>query len=316
VACFIYPVRSAIASAAFIVIQSLVCSGFAHAQTKPSAASSPVPAAAENPNSLIEKDIFGFTGTSDTGNKGDIALGLENDGRISKRDGRYFAFSSKAFAGYTFADNWWVGVAAFGTLHNIRNVTAQPFNLNRGQIDGGSVEIMHRLISRSASNPFAVALAFESRWGRFDGGSGLRATSSSNEFKLHVDAVVIPGRLFWAGNLNWSPTRQQDPLARNVWLRSSGTNISTALAAAVTESATIGAELRYQTQFNSLLPRRYAGHAVFLGPTAMIKVNEVISINGTFAMQIAGSAKATPGQHLDLDNFERRIFRVSLQAGF
>ncbi len=277
---------------------------------------SEAPATDHPASDLMDEDVFGFSTNSDTGSKGDRGAGSESVGRFGKRDGRYFVLAPKYFAGYTFADNWWVGVSAFGEMHRVNNVSVQPLNLNRRHFDGASIEIMHRLIARSATNPFGLSVSFEPRWGRVDGGSGLVATSASGEFKLFADLEVIPGKVFWAANANWAPGVQKDPALQTTWVRSSGTNLSTAVAFAVGHEATLGAEVRYQSQFNKLLPRNLAGRALFVGPTAMIHLTEDVSLNGTFAMQVAGASKSTPGQKFDLDNFERRIFRVALQAGF
>ena len=274
------------------------------------------PAATHPASDLIYEDIFGFSSNAETGSRGDKGAGLETVGRFAKRDGRYFALGPKYFTGYTFADNWWVGISAFGELHRIKNVSVQPVNLSRRHFDGASIEIMHRLIARTAANPFGLSVSFEPRWGRVDGGSGLVATSTSGEFKLFADAEIIPGKVFWAANANWAPGVQKDPTLQTTWVRSSSTNLSTAIAFAVGNEATLGAEIRYQSQFNKLLPRSLAGHALFVGPTAMVHLTDDVSLNGTFSMQVAGAAKATPDKRLDLDNFERRNFRVALQAAF
>ena len=78
----------------------------------------------EHPASdMITEDAFGFTAPTDVGDPGEWGYGTENDGRMKKRDGRYFGLATKFFAAYTFAPNWSIGVAGFGSRNYIRDVT-------------------------------------------------------------------------------------------------------------------------------------------------------------------------------------------------
>lgn len=282
------------------------------------AAAAPIPACANDEeyhrDDLVHEDNFGFTASTETGDRGDKWAGIENDARLSRRDGRYFALGSKIYTGFAPWENWAVSVAGFGDFHRIRGVSALPGNLNRIGFDGASVEVAHRILSRSASNPLAVTLAVEPRWGRLDGASGLVAASSSVEMKFQADMVVAPG-LFWAVNATMAPVVQRDPALPNVWVRGTGAGLSTALATAVSNRATIGAELRYQMQFQNYGLRNMTGHATYIGPTMAFRLEEQISINMVYLAQIAGHAKGVAGR-FDLDNFERRTFRVAITGGF
>lgn len=270
-----------------------------------------------DPHDLIYENIFGITGITETGDKGDRGAGIETDFRLGKRDGRYFAASPKFFYSYTFADDWYITTNAFIDRHRIRNVSSLPADANRWAFDGLSLEIGHRILRRSPGNPFAVAVAFEPRWGRVDGVSGLQTNSFSGEFKFLIDAIVVPGLLFWGANATFAPGEQRNIATRSKWLKGSGASLSTAFAVAVSDRATLGAEVRYQMQYNSLGISRFAGAATFLGPTGVLRLGEQVSINGAFLVQVAGRAKsATPGARYDLDNFERRVVRFGLHAGF
>lgn len=265
---------------------------------------------------LVHEDNFGFTSTTETGDRGDRWVGLENDVRLARRQGRYFALGSKAYAGITPADNWAISVAGFGDYHRIAGVAALPANVHRAAFDGASIEVAYRILSRSPSNPLAVTVAVEPRWGRLDGGSGLVATSTSVEAKLLADMVIVPGALFWAANATVAPARQRDPLSGNIWARGTGASLSTALAAVVSARATLGAEVRYQMQFQNYGLRSMIGHATYIGPTMAFRVAEQWSLNMVYLTQVAGHAKGVNGVRLDLDNFERRTFRVALTGGF
>ena len=261
-------------------------------------------------------DIFGFTSTSDVGKAGDMGIALENDGRFGKRDGRYGVITNKLEFGRTFTDRFWAGVSLFGAYHDMRNVTVQPIDRTMYQFDGISTEFKYKLVERSVTNPFALTAAVEPRWGRIDGGSGIHAESFSAEFKLLVDAPIVPEKLFWGFNLNWAPGVQQVVGDLSQTARSSSLNVSTALTYAITPTFMIGAEAKYLASYGDYFFRSEQGRAFFLGPTVFWKINDKMSLNAVLLPQIAGKSAATPGLALDLDAFERAIFRVKFAYAF
>ena len=103
-------------------------------------------------------DIFGFTAPTDTGDPGAHGAGFELDGAFGKRGGRYNVLTQKWAYERVIAENWSLGLAMFTAFHSLRNV---PGMLNRSAFgfDGLGFEIGHRLIERSATNPFAFKIA-------------------------------------------------------------------------------------------------------------------------------------------------------------
>jgi hypothetical protein len=260
-------------------------------------------------------DIFGFTTPTDVGNPGDTGFANENDGRVGKRAGSYGAANTRYEFGHTVAKDWWVGISAFGTYNHARNVP-DIADINRVAFDGSSFEIMHRLVRRSQASPFALAIAMEPRWARIDGVSGLTSSAISIEFKLFVDAVVVPDRLFWAGNVIWAPQRAEDPFDRRRWRSSSSLLVSSAIAYQVSPTLFAGAEARYLATYGGLIPTGDVGHAIYVGPTLLWKLTDKIAFNATFQPQVAGRSTANPNLRLDLDNFEKAQFRAKLSIAF
>lgn len=256
-------------------------------------------------------DIFGFSTPTDVGNPGDISIANENDGRSGKRAGSYRALNTKYELGYTFAPDWWVGLSAFGAFNLVRNVPGIA-DMGRINFDGMSFEIMHRLVRRSQTSPFAVAASIEPRWGRIDGTSGMTSQAVNVAFKLFVDAVVVPDQLFWAGNLTWAPQRAEDPNDRSRWLSSSSLLVSSAITYQISPFLFVGVEARYLGHHHSLLPTSEAGRAVYVGPTLWWKATDKVAFNATFQPQVAGRSTDNPTLRLDLDNFERAQFRAKL----
>jgi hypothetical protein len=278
------------------------------ALTQPSIAAEPVP---QVPND----DIFGFTTPTDIGNAGDTNFANENDGRFGKRGGRYDAVDSKLEFSRTLPGDWWIAGSFFSAYNHAQDVSGL-MNVENFSFDGLSFEIEHRILSRSVNNPLAASISVEPRWGRIDPASGLVANSFGAAFKLFVDAVILPDKLFWAANLIWTPQTAQDPTNRDHWTASSGTLASTALTYQISNRLFAGAEARYLSEYDGAWPTHNLGNAFYLGPTLLWRITDKISFNTTFQPQIFGQSKLTPGQNLDLDNFERAQFRAKLAVTF
>ena len=153
-------------------------------------------------------DIFGFTDPTDVGDKGDRGLALELSNLAGKRDGRYWSPTLKTQIGYTPADNFAIALSPFVTAHRIREVPDLD-NRTSTRFDGFSGEVAYRFIERSRTNPLAATVSVEPRIARVDAVSGERVRAYANEFKLFLDAVVIPDTLYAAVNVNYSLATQQ-----------------------------------------------------------------------------------------------------------
>ena len=274
------------------------------------------PAATEsNAPSVPGDDIFGFSNTTDPGNKGDLQYFNENDGRAGKRDGSYSALNSKFALGYTFADNWWIGGAFFSAYNQSSNVTGIP-DVDHLRFDGASIELLHRIIERSASNPFAVTLSAEPRWSRNDGVTGLPSDAYQSTFKMFIDAPVVRDTIYWGGNLQYTVQTAQDPINIGQHLASSQLLISSALTWQAGANLFFGGEARFFTLSDNYTLSHEVGRALYIGPTALWKATDKIAFNVTYQPQVYGRALANPTQRLDLDNFERAQFRAKLNVSF
>jgi hypothetical protein len=273
--------------------------------------------------------IFGFTDSSDPSTPCAWDFGSENDFRWGKRDGRYFAASSKTEFSYGVTRNVAFTMAIFTTYHRWADVTSVRDalssqgdgvlldRLSQANFDGASAELFVRLVERAPGQRFGVAVAVEPRWSRVDGTSGYRAEGYGAEFKFMVDAVVTE-RLFAALNLNYSLNAQRFNIPNATWERGSATNVSAALVAQLyaaekqpIEGIFLGAEARHRSQFSGLTLERMTGHAFNLGPTFAVLFPGERILNLAWSPQLAGKARepSAPGP-LDLDNFERHEFRA------
>lgn len=291
---------------------SLACAvpAFAADPGKAARAPAPAPELIETPG----EDIFGFSSATDVGKPGDKGLALETDPSFGARIGRYRGVAQKLEFSRTFADNWSYAAAVFGAGSSLRGHPDFLPDRSGYNFDGMSVELRHRLVERSASNPFAFTLVVEPRWSRVDGFSGMSAPAYGAEFKAQIDAPVND-RLFWAMNVNFALERGRDPADRT-WSTTSGSSVSTALAYALVEDKMwIGAEARWEHAWSQAFFGSLEGQALFFGPTLAFKASSNVTVNLAATPQIAGKARGVGGS-LDLDNFERAKFRVKLAVGF
>lgn len=272
-------------------------------------------AVAQTQQTVPGDEIFGFTSPSDIGQPGDTGFASENDGRLGKRDGRYSALNQKFEFSRAIAGNWWIAGSFFLAHNHSVNVTGVA-DIGRSNFDGLSFEIAHKIIERSAGNPFAVTLSVEPRWSRVDGVSGLGANAYGATFKLFTDAAVIPGKLYWGGNIQFTAQNAQDPNSPGDHIPGSTLLLSSALAWQASSNLFLGAEARYFTTFDSAFGAHPNGHALYIGPTLMWKITDKIGLNVTYQPQILGHSAANNNLRLDLDNFERAQFRLKLAAQF
>ncbi len=256
-------------------------------------------------------DIFGFTSPTDLGSPGETAISSENDGRVGKRDGRYWALDQKLEFSRSITERWWIAASVFAAHNHSRNVTGVP-DIRNSTFDGVSFEIAYKLISRSASNPFAVTVSVEPRWGRIDGVLGLPSTNYGATFKLFTDAVVVPETLYWAANIEASTQNARDPILTDQIIPSSSLLVSTALTWQTSPAFFVGAEARYFTGYDNAGLHHPVSRALYIGPTFAWHITEKLILNATWQPQIYGRASTNPGQRLDLDNFERQQFRAKL----
>jgi hypothetical protein len=266
----------------------------------------------ENGFAVPGGDIFGFTSPTDVGEVGDRGLALELSNRAGKRDGDYWSPTLKTQFSYTVADDFAVALSPFVTAHRIREVPDLD-NRTSTRFDGFSGEVAYRFIPRSETDPFAATFSMEPRIARVDALMGERVRSYGNEFKLFLDTVLVPGKLYAAVNVNYALGSQQG--SDDVWVDGSGTNVSGALTYQFSERIFAGIEGRWLTAFSGAFLDDQTGWGLFAGPTLLVKVTDSAALNLVWTPQVAGRASGVGG-HRDLDNFERHQFRAKFATSF
>jgi hypothetical protein len=273
-----------------------------------------IPQKAESVPTVPGLDVFGTTAPTDPGDPGDLTITNTNDGRFGKSGGFFGSVQSKTQLGYTFAPNMWIALAGFDTGTRLRGLPDIGPDRDRVAFDGGTVEFQYRILTRTETNPFAIALDIEPGWNRLDPYSGRGQNTFSVTPKLFVDAVVIPHVLFWGLNLSYTP--QTEHLGGRKYLKSSGTLTSTALAVQVDPHLFLGVEARYFDGFSTLAIGRVSDQALFVGPTVTWQASERLAVNAAYAPQVFGKARGQQTGRLDTQAFERTNFRLNVNYQF
>ena len=269
------------------------------------------PALAQSTFREIEtKYLFGFTSGSDIGSEGEREVALDTTGRFQKRGGSYQAFKSKLEFEYTPTQFMQLEFGLLGTSHAVRNVPGVD-DRNQTQFGGLSGELRYLLIGRGPASPFGLTVSVEPEWGRVSG-NGSRENSFAMETKLMGDVELIENRLYGAPNLIYEPELVKDKGSK-IFGRESSFGVSGGLAYRLTPTLTAGGEVGLYRAYEGLFLNKFAGQAVFVGPTLHLQLTKKTFVSAAWGTQVAGHAKGDPG-HLDLENFSRH--RAKLKVAF
>jgi hypothetical protein len=279
------------------------------------------------PPSVPGDDIFGFTSTTDTGDPGARSVSFETTSRAGRAFDRFWATTLKTEFSLTPIPNLALSISPFVSYYRVRQTPDAP-TLSRADFDGLSGEVMWRFLTRTSFGT-AAAVSFEPRYARMDGATGVQVEAYAWEFKLFVDQVIVPDRLYAALNLNFAPSRQRlndASMPDAPWVSSSGTNVSAALAWQLTQGDArdwqvfLGLEARWLAAFDGLWLDRMIGSALFVGPNMLVRFptddpSRYATFNVAWTPQVAGRATDLGGS-LDLTNFERHQLRAKLAFNF
>jgi hypothetical protein len=137
---------------------------------------------------------------------------------------------------------------------------------------GVSVDLRYRFLDRDAA-PLGLTFAVESHADRIDETTAAIVRNYGTEFTLAFDRDLIPNFAVAALNLIYQPE----------WTRVVGTGAAeqeSTIGAAFGVMAQlrpgffIGGEARYLRKYEGIGLQEFAGQALFLGPTAYLKLSE------------------------------------------
>ena len=263
-------------------------------------------------NKIDTEALFGFLTGTDIGEPGDKELESTTVGRFGKRSGSYRALSQSLALEYTPIENLRLELGAAGGYHDIKGVD-QLDDLRRGSLQGLSLEMRYRLLSREQSG-VGLSLLAEPHWARSDETNGQPVNQYGSELAILIDKELVPDRIMTAFNALYEPEVTQSRKT-GAWSHAATVGIGAALMAQIKTGFFIGGEGRYLRSYESIGIDRFAGHALFLGPNIFFRPGERWRVTLSWAIQIAGRAVAEPGR-LDLTNFERNQIRLRIGHEF
>jgi hypothetical protein len=256
--------------------------------------------------------LFAFMIGSDVGNVGEREFQSQTTGRFSKAGGNYRALGQEFELEFVPAQNFRIELGGTFATHDIFGV---PGLADRSQFDGQgiSLDLRYRFLDRE-KDPFGLTLAAESRADRIDETTAALVRKYGTEFTLAFDRELIPGFSVAALNLIYQPEWTRF-LSTGQAEQESTVGAALGVMAQIQPGFFLGGEARYFRKYDGIGLDQFEGQALFVGPTAFLKLSERSRLTANWSFQVwgrpAGSAAA-----LDLVNFERHQARLVLGVNF
>jgi hypothetical protein len=256
--------------------------------------------------------LFGFMIGTDVGEVGDKEIESETVARWGKRPGSYLAAAPAFEVEFVPIAN----LRASGTLsaayHDVSGIAGLE-DRQQDAFDSLSFDLRYRLIDRQQAG-FGLAVDAEPHWGRVDATSGEPVDRYGTDLSLLLDKELVPDRVLAAFNLVYQPEATRSRLT-SAWSRDAVFGPAAGLMVQVAPGILIGAEARYLRAYQDLALEKFAGQALFLGPTLYARLSKRLWVIAAWSPQLAGRAVNFPGS-LDLTNFERHQAKVQFGLEF
>jgi hypothetical protein len=256
--------------------------------------------------------LFAFMIGSDVGNVGEREFQSQTTGRFSKAGGNYRAVGQEFELEFVPIRNFRIEVGGTFATHDIFGV---PGFANRSQFEGQgiSLDLRYRFLDRE-KDPFGLTLAAESRVDRVDETTAARVRKYGTEFTLAFDRELIPDLSVVALNLIYQPEWTRT-LATGQTEQESTVGAALAVMAQIRPGFFLGGEARYFRRYEGIGLDDFAGQALFVGPTAFLRLSDRSRLTANWSFQAWGHAAGSTAA-LDLVNFERHQARLVLGVNF
>ena len=271
------------------------------------------------PHALAETastDLFGFTEGTDIAEPGEIGLTFGIEAGFVRRPGPFTGLTGTLEATIGISD--WL---EFTPALSFSNTRFFEEDLDRARSVAGfaafSPAFKLRLLDR-AQAPVGLALKVEPSLNWLE--EGARGFGYGSGFALMLDREIVPELFYGALNLTYEfsrfrPRGLDDDGVRLPWESFSELGVSAALSTRVRDSFFLGAEAAYLRSYEGTGLNRFAGEAIYVGPTFYMPLTENVELAGTVSTQVWGREAGGNGR-LDLGNFERHRAKLSLAVSF
>jgi hypothetical protein len=256
--------------------------------------------------------LFAFMIGSDVGSVGEREFQTQTTGRFSKAGGNYRAIGQEFELEFVPARNFRVELGGTFATHDIFGV---PGFANRNQFEGQgvSLDLRYRFMDRE-KDLFGLTLAAESHADRIDETTAARVRTYGTEFTLALDRELIPDLSVVALNLIYQPEWTRTLVTGQTGLEST-VGAAMAIMAQIRPGFFLGGEVRYFRKYEGIGLDDFAGQALFVGPTAFLKLSDRSRLTANWSFQAWGRSAGSTAA-LDLVNFERHQARLVLGVNF
>lgn len=256
---------------------------------------------------------FGFGGSTSTLDVGKMDFQFDTTGRWDRRDGAYATATLGMQAARGVVEGLELGVTASAQHFDISGVP-EVDDTDRFRFVGVGAVYKWRLRETDDEGRVGLAVELNPRWAGVSGDTGTREDSLIVDARATGETAFVPNRLYGALGVTYTPTWTWPEEGEEE--RSSALDVSGSLAARVGPNAFVGAEARLASSFEGVALDRFAGRALYLGPTVSFRVAEGTWVSGAFEVQVAGEEGDEPDRDLDLTNYERFEVGFELKRQF
>jgi hypothetical protein len=256
--------------------------------------------------------LFGFMIGTDVGNVGEREFQSQTTGRFSRAAGSYRAIGQQLELEFVPVNNFRIEM---GTVFSSHDIVGVPGFEDRRQLawQGVSVDFRYRFLEREKA-PFGLTLAVETHAARVDETTASVVRNYGTEMTLAIDHELIPNVVVAALNLSYQPEWTRLPHT-GAAEQESTIGAAFAVMAQVRPGVFLGGEARYFRRYEGIGLEEFSGQALFVGPTAYLKLSDRSRLTLAWSTQLWGRA-AGSGSGLDLVNFERHQARLVFGVNF
>ncbi len=200
--------------------------------------------------------------------------------------------------------NFRVEVGGEFASYDINGVTGFD---NRRQLawQSASLDLRYQLLERETA-PFGMLFGVGTHAARRDETTAAPVRQYGTDFTLAFDRELIPNSLVVALNLLYQP-EWTHVLGTGVDEQDATIGAATALMAQVRPGFFLGGEARYLRKYEDLGLNQLSGQALFVGPTAFIKLTERSRLTAAWSFQAWGARPAEQARSISsISNDTRR----------
>jgi hypothetical protein len=259
---------------------------------------------------LDTEHLFGFAEGADIGSRGEKEVMIDSGLRAGKSTGTFADTATDFDIKYTAFENFRISTTATLAYYDIAGVTGIE-DTRRAAIQSLSAEARFRVLDRVEA-PFGLTVSVAPHWGLVDETSGVPTNHFGGEIQLLADRELVRDQLAGAVNLLFANDRAR-LLASDRIEHESLLGAAAALSAQILPSLWLGGEARYLRDYTGAALNVFSGQAVYVGPTAYMRLGQKAFVSAAWDFQVWGNAIVAPGA-LDLSNFERH--QAKFRFGF